>query len=182
MVNLIRIGDQRYHSDVGFGGNGPIAPMLLDKSGTVQPNISPCSCRLQWRNIPGNTDPDQRLWVYEVRIDENSEFIITYCFTELEFQVCDFNVMNYYTSTNPRFFFTRTIIVEKKIAEDNGAELSGSLIMSDNGLKWRIHGQKTKEINFESEDDRIQALKDHFNITLGAGERASNRGLASELK
>jgi arylamine N-acetyltransferase len=120
--------------------------------------------------------------VYEVRIDENSEFIITYCFTELEFQVCDFNVMNYYTSTNPRFFFTRTIIVEKKIAEDNGAELSGSLIMSDKGLKWRIHGQKTKEINFESEDDRIQALKDHFNITLGAGERASNRGLASELK
>ncbi|KAF2657929.1 arylamine N-acetyltransferase 1 [Lophiostoma macrostomum CBS 122681] len=182
MVNLVRIGDNKYHVDVGFGGNGPVVPMKLNKSGEVQQHIFPATARLQWKNIPGNTDPDQRLWVYEHKIDDNSDFQPIYCFTELEFLPSDYNVMNYFTSTSPRTFFTRVIVAEKKILGADGETLLGSLIMGNGDLKWRIRGEKDKEIKFEGEEDRIKALREHFDIKLSLAERESIRGLPSELK
>jgi arylamine N-acetyltransferase len=181
MVNIITIGDRKYHVDVGFGANGPVVPMQLDEAGHVQPHIAPATSRLQWRNIPGNTDPDQRLWVYEVRFDEQSEFQTTYCFSELEFLPSDFAMINYYTSTSPRTFFTRVIVAEKKILGEDGAPI-GNLIMGNADLKWRVRGRKEREIKFASEDDRIKALEEHFGIVLGRLERESIRGLPSELK
>lgn len=181
MVNIVTIGETRYHVDVGFGGNGPVVPMPLDRSGPVQPHIEPASARLQWRNIPGNSDPNQRLWVYEHRMDKEAEFQMMYCFTELEFLPSDYNIMNYYTSTSHKTFFTRVIVGEKKLVDDKG-ELSGNLILGNNDLKWRVHGNKKKEIKFETEGDRIQALEEHFRIKLGQVERDSIRGLASEIR
>lgn len=181
MVNIVKIGGDKYHVDVGFGGNGPVEPMKLDKSGTVvQGHITPASTRLLWDNIPGNTDPDQRLWIYQQRIDGNSEFQTMYCFTELEFLFSDYNIMNYFVSTSHKTFFTRTVVVEKKIMEDG--ELVGQLIMGNEDLKWRIRGKKEREIQFQSENDRVKALEEYFGIVLGPVERESVRGLASELK
>jgi arylamine N-acetyltransferase len=181
MVNFVTIGDVKYHVDVGFGAEGPVVPMPLDRSGTIQPHISPAVARLQWRNIPGNTDPNQRMWVYEHRRNEEAEWEIKYCYTELEFQPCDYNIMNYYTSTSHKTFFTRTIIVDKKILEDSG-EYAGSLILSGNTMKWRIHGVKEKEIEFATEAERLGALEKHFGIKFGEAERDGISGLASQLQ
>lgn len=180
MVNIVTIGENKYHVDVGFGANGPAVPMKLDKSGIIQPHIAPASARLRWRNIPGNTNPDQRLWVYEHRVGPDSDFQMTYCFTELEFLPCDYNIMNYYTSTSPKIFFTQVIVAEKKIVQDG--ELVGNLIMGNNDLKWRVRGEKLREIKFESEEDRLRALEEHFGIVFGQVERESIRGLPSEIK
>jgi arylamine N-acetyltransferase len=180
MVNFVTIGHVKYHVDVGFGAEGPAVPMPLDRSGTIQPHISPAVARLQWCNIPGNTDPNQRLWVYEHRRNNDTEWEIKYCYTELEFQPCDYNIMNYYTSTSHKTFFTRTILVDKKILEDNG-EYAGSLILSGNTMKWRIHGVKEKEIEFETEVERLEALEKYFGIKFGEAERDGISGLASQL-
>ncbi|KAF2749420.1 N-hydroxyarylamine O-acetyltransferase [Sporormia fimetaria CBS 119925] len=180
MVNIVRIGPHKWHVDVGFGGNGPIAPMRLDKAGWEASHVRPASARLQWRNIPGNTDPDQRLWVYEFRISEDGDFQPTYCFTELEFLQSDYSLMNYYTSTSQRTFFTRVVVAERKIMVQGA--IVGSLIMGNGDLKWRVHGKKTQQIQFENEEDRLQALEKHFGIVFGQAERASIRGLPSELK
>ncbi|KAF2628747.1 arylamine N-acetyltransferase 1 [Macroventuria anomochaeta] len=181
MVNIVTIGESKYHVDVGFGGNGPIVPMPLDRSDVVKEHIKPAATRLQWRNVPGNTDPTQRLWVYQHRRDEDSEFAMMYCFTELEFLPSDYVVMNYFTSTSKHVFFTRTIVLEKKILDDAG-ELAGQLIMSDKDLKWRIHGKKEKQIEFESEKDRLDALEEHLGIRFSEVERMGIQGLPSEIK
>ncbi|KAF2036665.1 arylamine N-acetyltransferase 1 [Setomelanomma holmii] len=181
MVNMITIEDIKYHVDVGFGADGPVVPMPLDRSGTIQSHISPAKTRLQWRNIPGNNDPNQRLWVYEHRWDDDSEWIVRYCYTELEFQPCDYNIINSYTSTSHKTFFTRTIIADKKILDDKG-EFAGSLIMFGNTIKWRIHGSKEKEIELETEADRLEALEKYFGIKFGEAERDGIRGLASQLQ
>ncbi|KAJ8113118.1 hypothetical protein OPT61_g4681 [Boeremia exigua] len=181
MVNIVTIGETKYHVDVGFGGNGPIVPMPLDRSGTVREHIRPAAARLQWRNIPGNTDPTQRLWVYEHRPDEDSDFTMMYCFTELEFLPSDYALMNYFTSTSKHTFFTRTIVVERKIMDDAG-ELVGQLIMGDKDIKWRLQGRKEKEIAFESEKDRLNALEEHLGIHFDEVERVSIQGLPSEIK
>ncbi|KAF1363246.1 arylamine N-acetyltransferase 1 [Lizonia empirigonia] len=181
MVNMVTVGETKYHVDVGFGGNGPIVPMPLDRSGVIKEHIKPAAARLQWRNVPGNTDPNQRLWVYEHRPDEESDFVMMYCFTELEFLPSDYAVMNYFTSTSKHSWFTRTIVVEKKILDDAG-ELAGQLIMGDNDVKWRMHGEKERQIEFESEKDRLDALEEHFDINFGEVERVGVQGLPSEIK
>jgi arylamine N-acetyltransferase len=180
MIILVTIGSIKYHVDVGFGSDGPLVPMPLERSGTVQPHVKPGKARLQWSNIAGNTDPNQRLWVYQYQRNEYSEFEIKYCFTELEFLPNDYAVMNYFTSTSRHIFFTRTIVAEKKLWGDDG-ELAGNLILGNNSVKWRIHGEKEKEIQFESEADRLDALEKYFGIRFGEAEREGIRGLPSEL-
>ncbi|KAF2020740.1 cysteine proteinase [Aaosphaeria arxii CBS 175.79] len=182
MVNIVTIGNKRYHTDVGFGANGPIVPMELDKSGPTQLHIYPATARLQWDNIPGNTDEHQRLWIYQHRINNESDFQTTYCFTELEFLPIDYSIMNYYTSTCQRSFFTRTIIGEKKLVSEDGETLIGNLILGNGDIKWRVNGVKEKEIAFASEEDRLKALEEHFGIHFSQSERDGIRGLASELK
>jgi arylamine N-acetyltransferase len=181
MVNLVTIGDTKYHVDVGFGADGPVVPMPLDRSGTIQPHINPAKARLQWRNIPGNTDPTQRLWVYEHRINDDADWTTKYSYTELEFQPCDYNIMNYYTSTSHKTFFTRMVVVDKKILDDEG-QYAGSLILAGNTIKWRVHGVKENEIKFETEADRLDALEKYFGIKFGEAERDGISGLASQLK
>ncbi|KAF2465519.1 arylamine N-acetyltransferase 1 [Lindgomyces ingoldianus] len=183
MVNIVTIGESRYHVDVGFGANGPVRPLKLDRSGAIHKHMQPAAMRLQWRNLNENTDQNQRLWVYEHRVDEKSDFVPTYCFTELEFLPSDYALMNYFTSTNQKTFFTQTIVGEKKIlGGENNDELVGSLILEQKNLKWRIYGKKEREIQFETEQDRVSALEEHFGIKLGQVERDSIRGLTSEIK
>ncbi|KAL6707747.1 hypothetical protein ACN47E_003868 [Coniothyrium glycines] len=182
MVNFVTIGDNTYHVDVGFGGNGPIVPMLLHKSGTIQKHISPGSARLQWRNITANVDSNQRLWVYEYRKDEESDWDVIYCYTELEFQPQDYAMMNYFTSTSQRTFFTSIIVGEKKIWDSDGKDLVGSLVLNGNNLKWRINGKKERNVDFVSEAERLDALEKHFGIKLGQADQDGIRGLPSEIK
>ncbi|KAF1950886.1 arylamine N-acetyltransferase 1 [Byssothecium circinans] len=181
MVNIVKIGDMKYEVDVGFGGNGPTVPMPLDRSGTVQQHIRPGTACLRWQNIVGNTDPEQRLWVYHHRKNDSSDFEMTYCFTELEFLPSDYQVMNYFTSTSMRTFFTRTVVMEKKLLGADG-ELEGTLTINQDTLKWRMHGTKQKEIKFRSEADRVKALEEHFGIVLSAVEREGISGLPSQFQ
>lgn len=181
LMNFVIIGDTKYQVDVGFGGDGPTVPMPLDRTGAAQQQIKPAQTRLQWRNIPGNTDPGQRLWVYEYRRNDESEWDIKYCFTEVEFLPNDYISMNYFSSTSPRTFFTSVIIVDKKIMDDNG-ELVGKMSMSGAKLRWHMGGEKTKEIEFKSEAERIEALEQYFGIRLDQVERDGIAGLPSEIK
>ncbi|KAF1833720.1 arylamine N-acetyltransferase 1 [Decorospora gaudefroyi] len=181
MVNLVTLGDTKYHVDVGFGADGPIAPMPLHRSGSYEHHVEPATVRLQWRNIPGNTDPNQRLWVYEYKQNNDSAWEIKYCYSELEFQPQDYEVMNYFTSTSQRTFFTRMVVADRKILGDDG-ELVGKMSLAGNGIKWNIRGLKTKEIEFKSEGERLEALEKYFGIRFGAVERAGIAGMASEIK
>lgn len=181
MVNFVTIGETKYHVDVGFGAEGPVCPMPLDHTGTVKPHIVPSEARLQWRNIQDNTDPNQRLWVYEYRRDKYSEWEPKYAYTELEYLPQDYAVMNYFTSTSPRTFFTRVTVVEKKLVGADG-ELAGNLILMGNSLKWRVNGHKEKEIEFSNETDRLDSLEKHFGIRFGQVQREGIRGLPSEIK
>ncbi|KAH7083198.1 arylamine N-acetyltransferase 1 [Paraphoma chrysanthemicola] len=181
MVNFVTIGDSKFHVDVGFGAEGPVVPMPLDRAGTVQSHISPAKSRLQWRNIPGNNDPNQRLWVYEHRWNDDAEWNVRYSYSEVEFMPSDYNVMSSYTSTSHKTFFTRTILVDKKVLDDAG-DLAGSLLMFGNVFKRRIHGEKEEEIELKTETERLEALEQHFGIKFGAAEREGIWGLASQLK
>jgi len=182
MVNLVTIGNTTYLVDVGFGADGPVRPMPLDRSAAIHPHIRPGSARLDWRNLSENTDPAQRAWVYECRRNDDSDWEpVKYAFTGFEFLPQDFAALSQHLSTSPRTFFTRTIVVERKILDDQ-SEVVGRMTLSGSKMKWRIHGQLTREIVFASEEERVDALDRYWGITLGAVEREGIRGLVSEIR
>jgi hypothetical protein len=90
-------------------------------------------------------------------------------------------MMNYFTSTSHQTFFTQMIVADKKIMGDDG-QLVGKLSLAAKSLKWNIKGKKTKEIEFKSEGERIEALEKYFGIKFGDAERDGIAGLPSEIK
>ncbi|KAF2089544.1 arylamine N-acetyltransferase 1 [Saccharata proteae CBS 121410] len=181
MINLVTIGEHKYFVDVGFGPNGSIRPLRLDHDGQIIAHIAPASSRLVWKNIEPNTDPNQRLWVYQHRNDDDHDWKDMYCFTELEFTTADYQMMNYYTSTNSKTFFTYKIICAKMILGED-EELAGVVILQQEDLKWRFNGKTETQLKLKNEQERVEKLRDVFGISLKPSEQNGIRGLVTELR
>lgn len=184
MVNLVTIGTQMYLVDVGFGPNGPTHPLRLERDAgdTTSTQIAPAEMRLVWKNVDGNTDPDQRLWVYQHRISNELAWLDMYCFTEVEFMPQDYDIMNYYTSTHPKSWFTQKVICAKMVTSSpQSSELIGVRILQSD-VKLRVNGNTESQQQFSNEEDRIGALDRDFGIVLSKTEREGIKGLVSEIK
>src|SRR5689334_18178722 len=96
MVNLITIGNKKYVVDVGNGPKNMIVPLPLVADGAVVSGIHPEEIHLIRTGIPDNEDPEELMWVYQWRKNEESEWQDQFCFTELEFRPEDFMIMNIY--------------------------------------------------------------------------------------
>lgn len=181
MVNIITIEDHKYMVDVGFGGNGATAPLLL-KHNVVQERISPGQMGLVQSNIAEHTDPSQRLWIYQVRHAIDKDWEPTYCFTETEFLPQDYELMNFWTSQNRRSFFTYSILMAKMIMSEDG-RLIGTVTLSDGReAKKRIGSEVVETRVCKSEQERLQLLKDWFDTRLTEEEKRGILGTVTELK
>ena len=185
MINIVTLLDGRkYMIDVGFGGNGPVRPLLLDSSqtlegGTVQ-GISPAEMRLVHENIPENEDRNQRLWSYQHRKDPQAEWVSKYCFTELEFLPADYEIMNFWTSQSPKTLFKQQVLAVKMLMEHG--ELVGTVMLVDAEVKKRVRGQTEYVMTCRTESERVQALEELFGIRLEGDERRGIRGMFTALR
>ncbi|TFK53694.1 cysteine proteinase [Heliocybe sulcata] len=159
VVNIVTLPDgSRYSCDVGFGGDGPRQPLPL-VSGHITPNIGTQELRLIHETIPELSQKDQKLWIYQYRNGSEREWNSFYSFPELEFLENDFYIMNYYTSTHPESFQTYTPLVVKFLRQDD--EIYGKVMLVNNELKQN-HGGKTQVVKVcQTEEDRVQALKEY---------------------
>jgi len=107
----------KYLVDVGNGSTGSVSPLPLVHDEIFQ-NIGPQELRLVYGTIPDLTDSSQKFWIYQHRNGPKLPWIPTYCFKETEFLPSDYEVMNYYTSTNRSSLFTFHVICSKLIMED----------------------------------------------------------------
>ena len=185
VINVVTIGGQRYLLDGGFGGQGPPRPVKL-VHGEVSPQIVPAQLRLLHENIPQNLNPDQKVWIYQYRYNENSEWSPMYCFTDLEFTPEDIESMNFAPSTSRYTFFTHKVVAsrfstDKEIDSDDlpaspgelelEGEIDGSMTINHDNLKWRRRGEKVVHFSFKTDDDRVRSLKKYFGITLADEDR-----------
>lgn len=181
MVNIVTLSSgPKYMLDVGFGGNGPIQPLLLDPSAAHTQHIAPAEARLLHKNIPHNTDPDQKLWQYQHRIDPQSEWQTMYCFTEIEFLPEDYEIMNFWTSQSRKSWFTYRFIAVKMILE--GEEVVGTLIFDGSDVKRRVKGKTEQSRTCKTEEERVQALEDVFGLRMTDEERRGIGGMVTELR
>lgn len=181
MVNIVTLSSgHKYMLDVGFGGNGPIQPLLLNPTAPHTQHIAPAEARLVLENIPRNTDLNQKLWQYHYRVNSQSEWQTIYCFTELEFLPKDYEIMNFWTSQSRKSWFTYQIVAVKMILE--GDEVVGTLILGGGDVKKRTKGKTEQLRTCKTEEERVQALEDLFELRLTDEERRGIGGMVTELK
>lgn len=182
MINLVTLSSQRYLVDVGMNARGPIVPLpLLSDNPTF--SVFPRKARLLHGSIPEHTNSHNLniMWRLEVRNDEGCRWIPTYAFSEIEFLPVDFEMMNWYTTTSPRSFLTHKILVGRMIMDVKLEEIIGDLTLFERTLRKRIHGKITFEKEFKNESERMELLKEQFNIKLGECERKGIKGKETEI-
>jgi len=181
MVNIVTLTDgKKYMLDVGFGGNGPIRPLLLDAKYSQAPAIYPAEARLVHQNIPENSNPNQKLWIYQHRKDPQSNWVPMYCFTELEFLPQNYEIMNFWTSQSRKSWFTQKLVAVRMIIEEGG--VVGEIILTGAELKSCVRGVTKHLATCETEEDRVGVFKTWFLIELREEEKAGIRGMVTELK
>jgi len=178
MINIVTIGDSRY---LVFGSNScPVQPVKLIHDTTGFENVDPASARLVWKSIAGSENQFQKLWVYQHRIGSDKEFEDQYCFTDTEFRPNDFQVMNWYTSSHPKALFTRMVVCNKMITGGDNDKIVGALLLQT-ALKRRVGKESEQILEFKSEEDRVKALKEHFDIELSVAEQDAIKGTHTQI-
>jgi arylamine N-acetyltransferase len=208
VVNIVILPTgEKYVSDVAFGGDGPTLPLpLID--GHTQINLGTQEVRLIHSTLPHATvsQPNDKYWIYQYRNSPTQDWNSFYAFTEMEFFYNDFVVMNHYTSTfrgGSNWQTDRVLIVrflkgkagEKREVEDteikvngvNGVEeeeerIVGKVMLVD-GVVKRNDGGKTSIVRIcETEEQRLEAMKQDFAMRLVDDEVDGIKGYRTELK
>ncbi len=97
-LNLVRLKDDDWLMDVGFGAGGPRAPLPLHEGAT--------DC-----GIAGFELSRQEPWGWMLRTSEVGEWKPSYSFDLAHVTKADIEVANHYTSTSPNTHFTRLATV-----------------------------------------------------------------------
>lgn len=185
MLNLVKIEGQWWVVDVGMGSMGPSIIYPL-QDGLEEVAIPPRIIRLQRRSIPEtysrNDDDLMKLWCYDVchKPDEKERrWIPTYCFTETEFLPQDYEMMSWFTSTHPKSFFTYNVLCTRMILDEESQGIVGDITLFNDGVVKKIGGKKIESKQLKTEEERIQTLKDMFEVNLTPEEMA---GIPAERK
>lgn len=185
MLNLVRLDGAWYVVDVGMGAMGPNLPYPVE-DGFETTSIAPRRIRLQHRAIPESYGTSSnKLWCYDVCYKPVNEgegentWIPTYCFTETEFLPQDYEQMSWFTSTNPRSFFTKYVTSTRMVMDEAGEKIIGSITLFGSGIKESIGLDRKDLRECKSEEERIAALEEIFDIRLTEEEK---NGIPSELR
>lgn len=184
MVTIATIAGAKYLIDVGFGSNGPTAPVPLVPNHTRVKVLPDNAERLTREHIPDNTHKTdaQLLWLYSFRFSASSVWLPAYCFSELEFLPVDFATMNFFVSQSPTSWFTHSVVCLKFLMDAHSEDMVGDLTLFDNELRRRERGEPSVQVvEIHSEDDRVAALETHLGVHLSQPERDGIKGLVSAI-
>jgi arylamine N-acetyltransferase len=186
MLSLVRLEDEWYVVDVGMGSMGPNMPYPL-RDGFESISISPRKIRLQQRSIPEsyakNPSNAPKMWCYDACYDPtgsaDDKWVPVYCFTETEFLPQDYETMSWFTSTHPSSFFTKYVTCTKMIMDDAKEKIVGNDTLFVGTVKESIGSTRKVIRECATEDERVQALKEVFDVTLTEEEKSS---ISKDLK
>ncbi|KAK4545854.1 hypothetical protein LTR36_002418 [Oleoguttula mirabilis] len=184
MLNLVRLDGAWYVVDVGMGAMGPNVPYPLE-DGFETVSVAPRKIRLQWRCIPEHAaeweEEAQKLWCYDICRDPGKEeqWIPSYCFTETEFLPQDYEMMSWFTSTSPKSFFTYSVLCTKMLMDEAGEKIVGDVTLFRDRIARTVGGQREVVRECNTEQERVDALKEIFGVDLTPEER---EGIKPEMR
>lgn len=181
MLNLVLLDDEWYVVDVGMGSMGPNLPYPL-RDGFETTSIAPRSIRLQLRPIAetyagkytSKANPP-KLWCFDVCYNPvdgaENDWVPAYCFTETEFLPQDYETMSWFTSTNPRSFFTRYVMCTKMLMDEDEEVIVGNLTLFKDTVTESIGANRKVVKEYKTEDERLKGLAEIFNVHLTDEEK-----------
>ena len=190
-MNLVTIQDQAYAVDVGFGGRGQTQPLPLvrtpepDREARVDEVIAPATGRLVLKNLPEHTNRDRKIWMYQWRSNDDAEWDDKYAFTEEEFMPVDFQAMSVNISYRRNSFFMHSLAMTRMVlAQEIGEEgdgIVGEIALTGDRVRRYLGGKEDVSEQFETEADRLKALKKWFGIELSQRQKTGVKGTAIAL-
>ncbi|KAL2816926.1 cysteine proteinase [Aspergillus granulosus] len=181
MILIVTIDGQKYMVDVGFGRNTPTSPFLLKENTTV-PLIAPSEMSLIRAPLAEFMDQTQKVWIYQVRADPQSPWVTQYSFSEIEFLFEDFRMINFFTSKSRTLMFTHKLACTRLILDDHDSQPIGIYILAGREVKRVLRGKTETLQVLNTEEDRVGALAECFNMNFHANELEGIRGLPSQIK
>lgn len=149
-VLLVEAGGERWIADVGFGGNGLIAPLPL-RDGHDERQYAD-----RFR-VVGHRDAEAP--AFTLQHDLAGSWHDLYEFTLEQYRPEDYIVANYYNSHSPDSLFVRHVICTKPTRQ-------GRVMLLDQKLKIRTK-DGTHQVTVAHPDDVRALLKEHFGIDQG---------------
>lgn len=180
MLNLVLLDGEWYVVDVGMGSMGPNLPYPL-RDGFETTSIAPRLIRVQLRSIPetyarksasGIGPP--KMWCFDVcynPVEGAKQWVPVYCFTETEFLPQDYEVMSWFTSTNPRSFFTQYVMCTKMLMDEDKEVIVGNITLFKDTVTESIGANRTVIKEYKTENERLQGLAEIFNVHLTEEEK-----------
>jgi N-hydroxyarylamine O-acetyltransferase len=145
---LVKINNEEWLADVGFGGGGLLAPIpfVLEEIFTQD--------GLQFRLLKSE------LFDYMLQLRKDDAWINLYSFDFTHVTDADIQLGNHFTSTSSESFFTFSRVATRPVP-------GGRISLMNFTLKKTLRG---KEEICELTDDQVylEALKEHFDIRLDA--------------
>ncbi|KAK4498585.1 hypothetical protein PRZ48_011243 [Zasmidium cellare] len=183
ITNIVTFPDgSRYSSDVGFGGDGPTAPLPLVE-GQVHQNLGTQEVRLVREWLPEQTkrsDDRDQFWVYQYRNSEDHPWRSFYAFLEMEFVPKDWEVVNWFTGHNAASLHYKAVLVVLFLLGDDGRVI-GKRMLIDGMVKENLGGKTKVVLECRTEPQRVEALREYFGISLTDEEVQAMRGWRTEL-
>jgi arylamine N-acetyltransferase len=188
IVKLAGSGE-KFVIDTAFGGDGPTKPLPL-KHDFVTTNLGTQENRYIWSGIeqqPPRPDGERQMWwIYQYRNSIDKPWRSFYVFTEVEFLLADFNIMSHFTGATGETHqvFTVLIVLFQRSNEEDGEELriTGKRMLVNGVVKQNLGGRTEVVKVCETEEERIDVLKELFGITLEQEEKDAIVGRVTALK
>jgi arylamine N-acetyltransferase len=189
LVNLVQLSDEtKWCLDVGFGGDGPTAPIQLVHN-APQTNLGAQEIRLWHDWIPTQLHRTEasKLWIYQYRNSAQQEWNAFYAFSETEAMEADFYNLNWYTGSHPESFQTFTCIIVSFLRrfKDDGSgeqEIYGKRMLVNGVVKENLGGRTSVVEDCKTEEERLGALEKWFGMRFTEEEKVGIRGWGTELR
>ncbi|KAK4188034.1 PaNAT1 arylamine N-acetyltransferase encoded by the PaNAT1 protein [Podospora australis] len=198
LVNIVTLSKgQRYALDIAFGGDGPTLPMPLIPGLVHHNSIGTQEIRYIHEFIPGQRfreDGGNKCWIYQYRNSPKKEWNSYYAFdAQHEMYEGDFANLSYYISQSPNSHQSYTPLVvkffrgpeterdEKTGEERERVKVVGKAMLVNGEVKKNLTG-KTEVVKIcQTEEERVEILKELFGIELTEEERGAIKGWRAEL-
>lgn len=193
----------------GDGMTAPL-PLLqnieVERKYPIHKNLGSQEVRVTRGAYPGAVSDGEgnRVWFYEYRNRPGDGWNRYYAFGDREASCWDLECANYWVSSHPESFQRKQILVVKFLrdscedtwkeglreAADNResgpivvpeVETGGKIMLADGTVKRNLGG-KTEIVKVcRTEEERVQALREYFGITLSDDEKEGIKGFETAL-
>jgi N-hydroxyarylamine O-acetyltransferase len=143
MLLRVDVDEGTFIADVGFGGDGPTAPLRF-VADEEQPQP------LDTFRIVGEGAQ------HRLDVKREGDFLPLYAFTLEEHFPVDYELANYFTSTHPNSRFVQTLVVARP-----GDGCRYSLYNRDFGIR---RGDEVERRTLQSDDELFTVLERHFGL------------------